>query len=60
MALNLRKTGGASPASRVSPTTWCSATDGRLMVLVFIMVALGGCQNPGRFEAALASTAAMD
>jgi hypothetical protein len=32
----------------------------RLMVLVFIMVALGGCQNPGRFEAALANTAAMD
>jgi hypothetical protein len=30
------------------------------MVLVFIMVALGGCQNPGRFEAAFANTAAMD
>jgi hypothetical protein len=32
----------------------------RLMVLLLILLALGGCQNPGRFQAALADPAAMD
>jgi hypothetical protein len=31
----------------------------RLMVLVFVLLALGGCQNPGRFQAALADTAGV-
>jgi hypothetical protein len=32
----------------------------RLMALVFILLALGGCQIPGRFQGALADPAAMD
>jgi hypothetical protein len=32
----------------------------RLILGAFILLALGGCQNPGRFHAALADAAAMD
>jgi|RhiMetdeSRZDD1v2_1073273.scaffolds.fasta_scaffold112578_1 hypothetical protein len=32
----------------------------RLMILAVILLALGGCQNPGRFQAGWADTAAVD